>query len=157
MNVFLFIGERLSRTISVHQSKKVGGKSLAGSASIPQDPSGLRYCPSIAFSSWLTTFQMSVLVWRGMLGSLLISSSIEIAYAARTVSESSRLSSRVLASSAARRMFLGTESSPTMRTRISMLCFKMPSLSDNRITPRSIRPLRAAGIVTQLSDDPHNI
>src|SRR5665647_2190984 len=97
MNVFLFIVERLSRTISVHVVKKAGGKSLAGSASTPQDPSGLRYCLSIAFSSWLTTFQMSVLVWRGMLGSLLISSSIEIAYAARTVSESSRLSSRVLA------------------------------------------------------------
>jgi hypothetical protein len=27
-------------------------------------------------------------------------------------------------------MFLGTESSPTMRERISMLCFKIPSLSD---------------------------
>src|SRR5659263_311313 len=48
----------------------------------------LCYCPCITFSSWLTTFQMSVLVWRGILGSLLISSSIEIAYAARTVSES---------------------------------------------------------------------
>lgn len=91
----------------------------------------IRYRPSIeTFSSWLATFQMRVLVWSGMFGSLLISSSIEIAYAARTVSDSSRLSSRVLASSAARRMFLGTESSPTMRVRISMLCFKIPSLSD---------------------------
>ena len=117
-------------TLSTQCSKSRRG-SLSASASTLQDPSRFRHSPPIeTFSSWLATFQMRVLVWSGMLGSLLISSSIEIAYAARTVSDSSRLSNRVFASSAARRMFLGTESSPTMRERISMLCFKIPSLSD---------------------------
>ncbi len=117
----------------------------------------LCYCPSITFSSWLTTFQMSVLVWRGILGSLLISSSIEIAYAARTVSESSRFSSRVLASSAARRMFLGTESSPTMRARISMLCFKMSSFSDIVSLPVQYGRCARQALLRSFLDDPHNI
>jgi len=80
---------------------------------------------------------MSVRVWSGMFGSLLMSSSIEIAYAARTASDSSRSSSLVLASSAARRIFLGTESSPTIWARISTLFFKVSCLSGIAFTPTS--------------------
>ena len=75
-------------------------------------------------SSWLATFQIRVLVWSGILGSLLISSSMEIALAALIASLTFSSIRMDLTFSAERRMFLGTASSLIMRSSTSTHCLR---------------------------------
>lgn len=75
-------------------------------------------------SSWLATFHIRVLVWSGILGSLLISSKIDMAEAALTASFIFGSTRMVFALSAERRIFLGTASSFMMRSKTSMHCLR---------------------------------
>ncbi len=74
-------------------------------------------------SSWLDNPHISVLVWMGTLGSFPISSSLEMTIEALTDGGSLLLESMVFMLSALRLMFLGTESSLTIRSSTSTHCF----------------------------------
>ncbi len=106
-------------------------------------------------SSWLATFQISVLVCRGILGSLLISSSIDIAEAAFTASFTLSSKRMALMFSAERLMFLGTASSLIMRSKTSTHCLRTfsavvespPILEDGKKVNDSIRHSRLSSDV----------
>jgi hypothetical protein len=105
------------------QQKQQGTSSIATLYTLKKKYTPFGYLSTGMDSSLLDSPQTRVLVWIGTLGSLPISSRIEITIAALLDGESFSLERMFLILSADRLIFLGTESSLVILSSASMHCF----------------------------------